>query len=135
MFEKRFNSDILKFENCGNYMQKYNLQLVQNFGPDVYFNLDVAKERLIQDVQNSAKDIAAAIEHYSKLTISDNTNITRAIVAYLPPNMQNFEKEFKALYLSIAVMRLYQTSNIKIDVLIFFSQRGPTFTSLTWLRT
>ena len=27
MFEKkRFDSDILKFENCGNYMQKYTLQ-------------------------------------------------------------------------------------------------------------
>ena len=66
-------------------------QLVQNFGPDVYFNLDVAKERLIQDAQSSAKDIAAAIEHYSKLMIPENTNITRAIMAYFPPNIQKYK--------------------------------------------
>ena len=99
-------------------------KVVKNFGQDVYFDLDIVKQRLIQDAQNSAKEITLAIEFYSKLVTNDNINITRAIMAYLPPEMTGYEKQFKALYLSIAVMRSHQTSNIKTDMLIFSPKHG-----------
>ena len=99
-------------------------KLAQKFGPDAYFYLDVVKKRLIQDVQNSTKEISSEIEYYSKLVVSGEVNVTRAIMAYLPPKMSGFEKQFKSLYLSIAVMRSYQTSNIKTDMLIFSPDEG-----------
>ena len=99
-------------------------KLAQKFGPDAYFYLDVVKKRLIQDVQNSTKEITSEIEYYSKLVVSGEVNVTRAIMAYLPPKMSGFEKQFKSLYLSIAVMRSYQTSNIKTDMLIFSPDEG-----------
>lgn len=98
--------------------------LAQKFGPQVYFDLDIVKKGLIEDVQNSAKEITSQIGYYSNLVAPGKTNITRAIMAYLPPKMLGFTKQFKSLYLSIAVMRSNQTSNIKTDMLIFSPKDG-----------
>jgi hypothetical protein len=59
------------------------------------------------------------LEKLSQNNRSRKSNITRAVLAYLPPNMDGYAKEFKALYLSIAVMRTTQPENIKTDFIIF----------------
>jgi hypothetical protein len=73
----------------------------------------------IFQVINGVSHITSILERLSPLNKSGNTNVTRAVLAYLPPNMDNYVKEFRALYLSIAVMRTTQPENIKTDFIIF----------------
>jgi hypothetical protein len=55
-----------------------------------------------------------------KLSPSTKTsNVTRAVITYLPPNMDGYLKEFKALFLSVAVMRATQPETIKTDFVVF----------------
>ena len=68
---------------------------------------------------NGVSHITSILERLTPLNASSNTNVTRAVLAYLPPNMDNYVKEFRALYLSIAVMRTSQPENIKTDFIIF----------------
>jgi hypothetical protein len=70
-------------------------------------------------IHKEVSDINTILEKLSSWNNSRNSNVTRAILAYLPPNMDDFVKEFKALYLSIAVMRTTQPENIKTDFIIF----------------
>ena len=63
--------------------------------------------------------ISNILKRLSQRNKSQNSNFTRAVLSYLPPNMDGFQKEFKALYLSVAVMRTSQPDNIKTDFIIF----------------
>ena len=79
--------------------------LAQKFGPQVYFDLDIVKKGLIEDVQNSAKEITSQIGYYSNLVAPGKTNITRAIMAYLPPKMLGFTKQFKLVILFYCIFK------------------------------
>ena len=70
-------------------------------------------------ITRKANDLKKVLEKLSSWNESRKSNITRAVLGYLPPNKDVYSKEFKTLYLSIAVMRTTQPENIKTDFIIF----------------
>jgi hypothetical protein len=75
-------------------------------------------------IHKEVSGIHKILEKLSFWNESGSSNVTRAILAYLPPNMDDYAKEFKALYLSIAVMRTTQPENIKTDFIIFTPEQS-----------
>jgi hypothetical protein len=70
-------------------------------------------------IKTSADRLQMTLSQVIEKHFTISSNISRAIMAYLPPKNSHFEKEFKALLLSIAFMRVSQPKNIKTDFIIF----------------
>ncbi len=70
-------------------------------------------------VKNDSKKVQDILKRVNETQSTPYLNVTRAVLAYLPPKMPHFVKEFKALFLSIANMRNTQPKNIKTDFIIF----------------
>ena len=73
----------------------------------------------IFQIKNDAKKIENILDRGKETQVETYSNVTRVLLAYLPPKMPHFVKEFKAFFLSIAVMRNTQPKNIKTDFIIF----------------
>ncbi len=70
-------------------------------------------------IKNGVDMLQIALSRVLEKHIPLSSNISRAILAYLPPKNSNFDKEFKALLLSTAFMRVSQPKNIKTDFIVF----------------
>ncbi len=86
-------------------------------GSGAYFALDSVRAQLVSDVQSDHTKMLRVME--STHPIVSSQPITRAIIIYLPPGMPKYEKEVKAMYLSIAYMRSFQPANVKTDLIIY----------------
>ncbi len=95
-------------------------------GSETYYTLDSVRKALVVAVQtaNEQLQLALTTEHPN----SDTTSITvRGVMIYLPPNIPKFEREVKAMYLSVAWMRTKQPEHVKTDFIIFTPEYNFAF--------
>ena len=93
-------------------------------GSREYFTLQHVKSEIVKSVAEANRKLQSALMNIAS---SASLNKSRAIMIYLPPNLPNFEREVKAMYLSIAVMRSTQPVHIKTDFVIFTSPDNFNF--------
>lgn len=84
-------------------------------GSETYYTLGSVREQMVAAVRSANDQLQQALEESPE----SHPITTRGIAIYLPPKTAKFEKEVKALYLSIAVVRTYQPANVKTDLLVF----------------
>ena len=99
-------------------------QLALQLGNQVYYALDSVKQKLLIECQEATNQMKAVLERLSTINEDKGRKINRGIITYLPPRMDGYAKEFKALYLSIGIMRTYQPANIKTDFIVFAPADG-----------
>lgn len=81
-----------------------------------------SKEKLIASVKQAAFNLDAQIAKLKESPeIGNSSMVTRGVAIYLPPANAKYFTEVGYHYLSIAVMRSYQPTNIKTDLLVFTS--------------
>ena len=104
-------------------------QLALQLGNQVYYALDSVKEKLIVECQDASEHMRSVFQKYSKTNLETRSKITRGVMAYFTPRKHKFAKEFKALYLSIAIMRTHQPTYIKTDFIVFAPSDGHALPS------
>ncbi len=87
-------------------------------GSDAYYAHPVVRAQLKSDVLAAKSELVQAL---SGIPGSTPPQVTRAIIAYLPPGMPKFVTELKWLLLSIGYMRSSQPGNFKTDLILFTS--------------
>jgi hypothetical protein len=86
-------------------------------GSRTFFSLDNVRKSFVDSVQAANAELQTALNK-SGATRASGT-IVRGVMIYLPPNIGKFEREVKAMYLSIAVMRSKQPAHMKTDFIVF----------------
>ena len=86
-------------------------------GSDAFYSLYETREVLFGNVKEANIAMQAALQATTDPRTS-NDNVSRAILVFLPANSTHFNKELKAMFLSIAIMRLSQPSHIKTDLIV-----------------
>ena len=100
------------FENTASFTEKP--QVVKEKSQNIKENT----KNFTQRNQNTTEISQNVTENPQHITESSQ-NVTRAVIVYLPPNKAEYSKQFKALYLSIAVMRSHQPPHIKTDLIVY----------------
>ena len=86
-------------------------------GSEAYYCLEESRALLAANVRDASLAMQAAVQATAEPSTTKDT-LTRGILVFLPTNNTRFDKEFKAMFLSIAIMRLNEPSHIKTDVIV-----------------
>ena len=93
-------------------------QKESEFEPDVFYALNNTRQNLANVTRGFASELQLALTTSLITTESVPTQITRAIIVFLPLNMAHFNMQFKALLLSISVMRSSQPVHVRTDFFV-----------------
>jgi hypothetical protein len=85
-------------------------------GSGAYYAHETIRSELKSEIKAAKAELDKAL---SKVPASAPSEVTRGIIAYLPPGLPHFVTELKWLFLSIGYMRTSQPENFKTDLILF----------------
>ena len=93
---------------------------------DAFYALEETRQKFIADAKRNSDELREAVAQ-ANATAGAGVRVARAIIVFLPYNIEKFNKELKALFLSVAVMRTHQAPGTKTDLIVGTPRVGFSF--------